>query len=136
MENVLVGFSGICAGAITAAGVFALITTLGIINRFAVVTRTASFLLKYENVIILGVTVGNILSLYNITLPGANLGIGVFGTLIGMYVGCFAVALAEVLQVIPVFARRSRLKIGLEIIMLGLALGKSIGGIIYFFGGF
>lgn len=136
MENILVGFSGICAGAITAAGVFALITTLGIINRFAVVTRTASFLLKYENVIIMGVTVGNILSLYEINLPGASVGIGIFGILIGIYVGCFAVALAEVLQVIPVFARRSRLKIGLEIIVLGLALGKSVGGILYFFGGF
>ncbi|MGN0480853.1 MAG: stage V sporulation protein AB [Lachnospiraceae bacterium] len=136
MQNILVGFSGICAGAITAAGIFALITTLEIINRFAVATRTASFLLKYENVIIVGVTAGNILSLYNIHLPGASWGIGIFGIFSGMYIGCFAVALAEVLQVIPVFARRSRLKFGLEIIILGLALGKSIGGIIYFFGGF
>lgn len=136
MENILIGFSGICAGAITAAGVFALITTLGVINRFAVVTRTASFLLKYENVIILGVTVGNILSLYEITIPGGSVGIGIFGILIGIYVGCFAFALAEVLQVIPVFARRSRLKIGLEVIIVGLALGKAIGGVIYFFGGF
>lgn len=136
MENILIGFSGICAGAITAAGVFALITMLGIINRFAVVTRTASFLLKYENIIILGITVGNILSLYRIILPGGSLGIGIFGILIGIYVGCFAVALAEVVQVIPVLARRSRLKNGLGIIMIGLALGKSIGGIFYYFGGF
>ena len=59
--------------------------------------------------------------------------LSVFGIFAGMFVGCFAIAIAEMLNTIPVFTRRIRLGKGIGIVMLFLALGKTIGSLIYFY---
>ncbi|MCX4318109.1 MAG: stage V sporulation protein AB, partial [Lachnospiraceae bacterium] len=69
----------------------------------------------------------------------------VFGVCAGMFVGCLAMALAEVLQVIPVFAKRIRLRTGkptgkpkgmspgIPVIVLAIALGKMAGSLFQMF---
>jgi stage V sporulation protein AB len=52
------------------------------------------------------------------------LAVGLFS---GIYVGCFAMALAELLKVIPIFALRARLVQGMPYVVLAIALGKSLG---------
>ena len=49
-----------------------------------------------------------------------------------MFVGCIAVSIAEVLDVIPVFMRRARLKNGIQAFVLSIAFGKAAGSLIYF----
>lgn len=134
MHTVIVAFIGIASGMITAAGIFALITSIRVVNRFAVVSNTGKHLHFYENTVIAGVTIGNIMAVYDVTIPLRSAGIVPYGILSGMYIGCFVVALAETIQVIPILARRSRLKQGLGIIIICMALGKAIGGLFYFFG--
>lgn len=56
-----IGFSG---GILVAAGLFALITSLGIITRLAQVSHSAYLLIFYENVVIAGTILGNVLWLY------------------------------------------------------------------------
>ena len=46
--------------------------------------------------------------------------------------GCLALAIAEMLNTIPIFARRIGFRHGLGIAMLAVALGKLMGSIIYF----
>lgn len=133
METVIVAISGLSAGLITAAGIFALITSIRIVNRFTIVTRTGKYTHLFENLVIVGVTVGNIMAVYDVVIPWGTIGVGLYGILSGMYVGCFAVALAETIQVIPILVRRGRLKEGMGIIIICMALGKAIGGLFYFF---
>ena len=59
--------------------------------------------------------------------------IGVFA---GIFVGCLSIALSEVLDGIPIFARRIRLKMGVSIAVLMVAVGKIAGSIVYFINGF
>lgn len=134
-KNILFVLFGLSGGAFSAAGIFALITTLRLLNRFAVVTKTASFIQRYEDVVIFGVTVGNLLSVYRFGLPGGLWGCGLWGFLSGMYVGCFSVALAETIKAMPILTRRSRLKQGMGVIILCLAIGKCLGGLMYYFFG-
>ena len=56
----------------------------------------------------------------------------IFGLMAGVYVGSFAVCLAENIKAIPVFVRRTRMASGLGWLILALALGKGIGGLIYY----
>ena len=133
METVIVAISGLSAGMITAAGIFALITSIRIVNRFTIATRTGKYTHLFENLVIVGVTAGNIMAVYDVVIPWGTIGVGVYGILSGMYVGCFAVALAETIQVIPILVRRGRLKEGMGIIIICMALGKAIGGLFYFF---
>ncbi len=59
--------------------------------------------------------------------------IGIFA---GIFVGCLSIALAEVLDGIPIFARRVKLKMGVSIAVLAVALGKIAGSLVYFVNGF
>ena len=53
----LIGGAG---GFMVSGGMYALITTLGIINRFAQDTHTASQIILYEECVIWGATLGNV----------------------------------------------------------------------------
>ena len=47
--------------------------------------------------------------------------------------GAWAMALAEIVDTIPIFSRRRGLKGGLGILVVLMALGRSIGGILHFY---
>lgn len=134
-KNLFFVLFGLSGGFVSAAGVFALLTTVRLVNRFAIVTRTASRITRYEDMVIAGVVAGNLLSVYAVYLPGGLMAVGLWGLISGIYVGCFAVALAETIKVMPILARRSRLKEGMGIIILCMASGKAIGSLMYFFFG-
>jgi stage V sporulation protein AB len=75
----------------------------------------------------LGGTIGNVIIVYSIRVPIGITGIFVYGFFCGVFVGCLAMALAEVAKVVPVFAKRIKLVVGMPFIVLGIALGKCIG---------
>ncbi len=127
MDNIVLAVMGLSFGFTVAAGVFAFITMINIIPRLAHRTGTASFLYGYENAIILGGTLGNIAILFLGRLPVTAAGLWVFGHFSGIYVGCLAMALAETLRVIPIFSKRLKLREGLPVVLLAIALGKLAG---------
>ena len=50
----------------------------------------------------------------------------------GIFVGCLALAIAEMLNTIPIFSRRIGFRHGLGIAILFVALGKLAGSLLYF----
>ena len=54
----------------------------------------------------------------------------------GMFVGCIAIAIAEMLNTIPIFLRRISLGKGAGILILSIALGKVLGSFLYYVCGF
>ncbi|WP_455716305.1 stage V sporulation protein AB [Anaerosporobacter sp.] len=120
----IIGFAG---GAIVAAGVFSFITLLGVVNRLASKTSTAKHIILYENMVILGGILGNTWFIYQWDLPFGVLGLIPYGLFSGIFIGCQAMALAEVLNVIPVFAKRIKIKYGMPYIVASIAIGKAVG---------
>ncbi len=136
-------------GLLSSGGVFTVFVTVGLVPRFADKTHTAAKIVLYENCIVAGAILGCILSVYGdfftekfgkaalnlIPRWGlwGNLILAVFGIFAGMFVGCFAIAIAEMLNTIPIFTRRISLGKGVGIVMLCLALGKTVGSLIYFY---
>ena len=55
-----------------------------------------------------------------------------FGLFAGMFVGCLALAIAEMLDSIPIFARRVGFRHGLGIAICAMAAGKFVGSLLYF----
>ena len=55
-----------------------------------------------------------------------------YGLSAGMFVGCIAVALAEILNTFPILFRRAKLKVGLQWVMWTMAVGKTCGALYYF----
>lgn len=106
---------------------------LDVIPRLTHRTGTAVHLYGYENTIILGGTLGNILFLFVGNFPLSYVGLAVFGLFSGIFIGCLAMALAESLRVIPIFVKRLKMKEGLPIILIAIALGKLVGTIFQYF---
>lgn len=119
-----IGFAG---GLSIAGGTFAFIVMIGVLPRLAGRTHTAWASWQYENMVIAGGLIGNILYLFPMRIPVGYVGLGIYGIFCGIYVGCFAMALAEVLNIIPIFSRRIKLKVGLPIIITAIAIGKALG---------
>lgn len=59
-------------------------------------------------------------------------GLAVFGLAVGVFVGCLIMSLAETLKTLPVISRRIHLTVGLQWLILGIALGKCFGALLYF----
>lgn len=124
---------GLGAGAGLAGGFFALIIALGIISRFAHQTRTAKYILLYEDAVALGGCLGTFWYLFEWEIPLGWLWLLVYGSFAGIFVGAWAMALTEIIDTIPVFMRRIYLRKGLAAAVWALALGHSFGALIYYF---
>ena len=126
---------GLSAGSIVAGGLFGFIVSLGVVSDFADRTHTGNRVLLYEDAVALGGIVGNLLYTYQVNIPGISWLLSPFGIFSGIFVGCWAMALTEVLNVFPIFTRRINLTKGISYIILGIAIGKGIGSLAYFFFG-
>lgn len=140
LKQAFLGFVGLCAGGIIAAGVYAFLAIIGVFPRLMGKTGTRRHILLYETVIIAGGVLGNLSDLFEVPIPlGQTMGLGflaLFGLYVGIFVGCLVMSLAETLKALPTIARRIRLSVGLPWLILALALGKLAGSLIYFWQGF
>ena len=98
-KQVLMATVGLSAGIGVAGGVFALIIALGIVSEFADQTRTARHIFWYEDAVSAGAILGNAISVYQIVLPLGQVGAGVFGLFSGVFVGAWAMALTEIVNI-------------------------------------
>jgi stage V sporulation protein AB len=127
---------GLCGGIVTAAGYFAVINSIGMMNRAASVTRTRSKILLFEDIIVLGVMIGTFLSLYEgafpVTKPVGAVIIALYGLFAGMFIGLLVVCLAENIKAITILVKRVKFTAGLGFVILCMALGKEAGHILYY----
>lgn len=130
LKNILIIFTGLASGAMVAAGTFAFVITIGVFTRLAHRTRTSAYTHIYEKAVILGASLSNILFIYEVKIPLYVVGVVLSGFFSGIFVGCLAMALAEILNIVPIMVRRLRLVEGLQYIVLAVASGKCIGSLI------
>ena len=123
---------GLASGGVVAGGIFAFISAIGIVPRMAKRTVTQKYIPLYEDAITLGGIFGTTTLFIRYHLPIGNICAAIFAFANGIFVGCLALALAEVLNVIPIFLRRSRIIRGIPIFICSIAFGKILGSMLYF----
>lgn len=135
VHKVLLGGIGLSAGSVIAAGVFAFLAIIGVYPRLIGKTKTRHRILLYETMIVAGGTLGNLLDVYQISIPmGIFSGVflGIAGLSVGIFVGSLVMSLAETLQALPVMNRRIHLAVGFQYVVFAIALGKLTGALLYF----
>lgn len=132
-KMVLLMVVGLSGGFIVAGGVIALMVGLGIITRFAGITHAAKHVKIYETGILLGAVCGNILSVYETGVPFGTAGLAVTGIFFGIFVGAWILALAEIVNIFPIFTRRAGIIKGYSWMILAIAIGKSVGSMLHFY---
>lgn len=133
IKHIFLGFCGLAAGAAVSAGTFAFLIVIGVIPRMIGKCNRAAETLHFENAIICGGIFGTLMSVFpQISLPFGSLLLCAYGLSAGIFVGCIAVALAEILNTFPIMFRRMNLKQGLFWAMCAMAAGKCAGAFLYF----
>lgn len=133
VRQILLAVIGLSSGMLVASGLFSFITGLGVISDFADRTHTGEHVLLYEDAVTLGGILGNVFFIFQRHIPGAGWILPVFGLLAGIFTGCWAMALAEMLDVFPIFIRRTKLLRCIPWVILGTAIGKGVGSMIFFY---
>lgn len=129
----LLAVIGLSGGFIVAGGVIALMVGLGIITRYAGITHTAKHVKIYETAILFGGIFGDLMSVYQIEIPFGAPGLAVMGIFFGIFVGGWILALAEIVNIFPIFARRAGITKGFSVIVVAIALGKAAGSLLHFY---
>ncbi len=154
IKQIFLAVIGVSSGLIVSAGVFTVLISVGLIPRFAGKMHVARRIFVLEEMVVFGTLFGGFFSIFSdwgmigAFVRGHNLfgseateGVWnllgmlfllIFGTFAGIFVGCLALAIAEMLNTIPIFARRIGFRHGLGIAILAVALGKLTGSLIYF----
>lgn len=132
-HNLILSFLGLSAGLGIAAGLFAFLVALGTISDFADRTHTGKYVVLYEDFIIAGGILGNLFWVFEIEWLNFNWLLPVFGLFTGIFVGCWSMALADILNIFPIFIRRAKITTGISALIIAMALGKSLGSLLFFF---
>ncbi len=153
LKQIFMCVCGLSFGFLASAGVFTVLVSVGLIPRFAGKMHVAKKVFMLEEAVVLGTLTGGFCSVFydwiNIgsvlrekqvfggfteafIQVGGNLFFIIFGIFAGMFVGCLALAIAEMLNSIPIFARRIGFRHGLGVAVTAAALGKLAGSLIYF----
>ena len=141
-QQILLAAVGLSAGVAVAGGLFSFIVELGVVADFADRTHTGDRILLYVTSVALGGILGNLLYVFrdgmaghmSVNAVGGGI-LAVFGIFAGIFVGCWSMALAEILNVFPVFMRRARIVRYMTAFILGVAIGKGLGAGLFFFKG-
>ena len=129
----ILAFLGLSFGLAISAGLFAFLIGLGVVSDFADRTHTGKYVTLYEDCIVLGGILGNLFWIYEAEFLKGGWLLAGFGLLSGIFVGCWSMALADILNIFPIFIRRAKITTGLSWLIVGMAVGKSLGALLYFY---
>lgn len=133
IKIIFLAIIGLSAGGAIAGAYVAFIASLGVYTRLEGWANSGRKILTTETLILLGTMFGNLITLYEIPLPVGQIGLAVCGILFGMFTGCLAAALADVVKLFPILCRRVGLRHNLPYVVAALGLGKAIGSWIQYF---
>ena len=133
IKNIGMSLIGLSAGGAIAGAFVAFIASLGVYTRLDGWAKSGRKLLQTETLILLGTTVGNLITLYQIPVPVGQVGLAVCGLFFGIFTGCLAAALADVVKLFPILSRRTGLRNGLPYVIAAVGIGKAVGTWLQFF---
>lgn len=131
-QQIFLGFLGLCGGFLVAGGLVGLMIGLSIVPRFAGITHTGRHVMLYEDATFLGAFLGNLYFLGQWHIPLGTPFLLLFGASSGVYLGFWVMALAEMADIFPIFARRIKFTEGLPKVILCVGIGKIVGSLLYY----
>lgn len=125
---IFIGFSG---GLAVGAGFVAFLTVLGVIPRLTQLTKTMKFIHAYEWGVVMGAVSGCWVSLRDSTFFLSPYLLIPIGLACGIFIGMLAAALTEVLNVLPILAKRIGVDDKIVILLMAIVLGKVFGALFH-----
>lgn len=130
LQGLLLGFVGLAGGFTVGSAFVALLIVLDLIPRLVQLTRAYRRSAIFESGVLMGALYWSSADFFG---WGYRLSAGwllIPAAFQGLFVGMFAAALTEVLNVIPIVAKRLKLKPYLLSLLMALVFGKVAGSLV------
>jgi stage V sporulation protein AB len=127
----IVMFIGLAGGLAVGTGYVAFLTVLGVIPRLTQLSKTMKMIHWYEWAVVLGALTGVLVSLEDVILFLKSYFLIPIGLASGIFYGLVAAALTEVLNVLPILAKRVGVDGKITILLMALVLGKILGSLFH-----
>ena len=122
--RVLWAFIGLSTGIVVGNAAGAFISLLGVVPRLVQISDTDEKIPLYEWVLILSMTMFSFIFFSDFSFKFNKYLSIISGLFFGTFVGLFASALAEVLNVIPVLSRKMEITEYIPFLIISILLGK------------
>jgi stage V sporulation protein AB len=129
LSSLLLIFIGLAGGIAVGSGFVAFITVLDIVPRLVQLTKARRSIRGCEYSIVLGVVFFTWIDFRGWVIDSPEWVTVPLGFTMGIFVGLLAAALTEVVNVLPILAKRLRMQAHLLYLLMAMALGKVAGSI-------
>lgn len=123
-------FIGLAGGIAVGSGMVAFLVVLDIIPRLAQITGSYKQIRKYEGAVVLGSLFFTITDLFDQSFALFPMSAALFGLFAGCFVGMLAAALTEVINVLPILAKRIGMEAYMIWLLMAMIFGKVVGSLI------
>jgi stage V sporulation protein AB len=131
LDVLLLLFIGLAGGLVVGAGLVAFLTVLGIVPRMTQITKTHRYIYLYQYGIITGSVFWTWTGLHEVHWHLAKDFTMLYGLFAGMFTGMLAAALTEVLNVLPILAKRIYMVDKILWLLMAMVLGKVLGSLFH-----
>ncbi|WP_138753446.1 stage V sporulation protein AB [Paenibacillus sinopodophylli] len=128
--NIFVALLGLAGGLAVGSGLVALLIVLDLIPRLAQVAHAYRMSAWFESAVICGSlywTFADFMD-WKLAVP-SGFSLSGAGLIDGMFVGMLAAALTEVMNVLPILAKRMNLSAYMVTLVMAMVLGKTLGSL-------
>lgn len=123
-----IGFSG---GVAVGAAFVSFLAVVGLVPRLAQLTKSYGAIRFYEWALILGALAGTWCGLRSVEFHLLSFLLIPIGLGLGVFVGMVAAGLTEVLNVLPILAKRLGINEQILILLMAIVLGKMLGSLFH-----
>jgi stage V sporulation protein AB len=127
--NALIAFIGLAGGIAVGSGMVAFLLVLDIVPRLAQLTRSADRIHGYETAVVTGSVFWTVADFMDWRFSGTVLSPAIMGLFSGVFVGMLAAALTEVINVLPILAKRLGMSRHILSLLMAMILGKVAGSL-------
>jgi stage V sporulation protein AB len=129
LEALVVAFLGLAGGVAVGSGMVAFLMVLDVIPRLTQLTRSYMYIQWYEIAVVAGSLFFTFADFYSWRVSLFPLGTAVIGLFMGCFIGLLAAALTEVVNVIPILAKRVGIGSYITWLLWAMMLGKVFGSL-------
>lgn len=126
LVEVIIGLAG---GLAVGGGFVAFLVVLDIIPRLVQLSKSYDSIHLYEGAVVTGVMVWSTMDFFNLELKLSPIVVGYVGLMAGCFIGMLAAALTEVINVLPIMAKRLGMDGYLMWLLVAMILGKVLGSL-------
>lgn len=131
MDKLFLAIVSIGGGIVIGGAFAAFYSLLQIIPRLVQISETNRFVRLYQNVFVLSSFIFTLVYFNDFNINLNKYLVLVIALFMGTFIGIFASALAEVLNVLPVLSKKLKFKDSIRYVIYSLMCGKLLGSLYY-----